>query len=221
MINAVTTTDTTAAAAAMKKETGLNKDDFLKLLVTQLKNQDPLNPQDSSAFVAQLAQLTQVEQTYNINTNLQGLLSSQNNAGTLSSVSFIGKVITAQGSQVSLTSGSPSTLGFTLPSAATQVSLQINDSNGKTVKTLTQGATSAGTNSMAWDGLNTAKQTLPSGTYSFSVSAVDANGQKIAGTPMVQGKVTGVKLDGTTPLLTVNGLDVPLTSVLEVKGGSI
>jgi flagellar basal-body rod modification protein FlgD len=222
MINAVSTNDpTSAAAAAMKKETGLNKNDFLQLLVTQLKNQDPLNPQDSSAFVAQLAQLTQVEQTYNINTNLQNLLTSQNNAGSLSSVSFIGKEITAQGSQISLTSGSPSTLGFILPSAAAQVTLQINDASGKSVRTLTQGTTSAGANSMTWDGLNNANQPLPSGRYNFTVSGIDATGQKIHGTSMVQGKVTGVKLDGTTPVLTVNGLDVPLTSVLEVKGGSI
>ena len=222
MINAVSTNDpTAAAAAAMKKATGLNKDDFLKLLVTQLKNQDPLEPQDSSAFVAQLAQLTQVEQTYNINTNLQHLLDSQNNAGTLSSVSFIGKEITAQGSQVSLTSGAPSTLGFTLPSAASQVTLQIIDANGNPVRTLTQGATSAGANSTAWDGMNDAGQPLPSGTYSFAVSGTDASGQKITGTTMIRGKVTGINLSGATPVLTVNGLDVPLTSVVEVKGGSI
>jgi flagellar basal-body rod modification protein FlgD len=222
MINAVSTNDSTAAAAAaMKKETGLNKDDFMQLLVTQLKNQDPLNPQDSSAFVAQLAQLTQVEQTYNINTNLQNILNGQNNAGNLSSVSFIGKEITAQGSQVSLTSGTPSTLGFTLPSAAAQLSVQISDANGNTVRTLTQGKTAAGANSIAWDGLNSAKQPLPSGTYSFAVSGIDASGQIIAGSTTVHGKVTGVKLDGTTPVLTVNGLDVPLTSILEVKGGSI
>jgi flagellar basal-body rod modification protein FlgD len=221
MINAVTTNDTTAAAAAMKKETGLNKDDFLQLLVTQLKNQDPLNPQDSSAFVAQLAQLTQVEETYNINTNLQNLLSSQNNANNLSSVSLIGKVVSAQGSQVALTSGSQSTVGMNLPSDVTQVSVQIKDASGKIVRTLTQGATAAGVSSMTWDGRGDKDQVLPSGTYSFTVSGIDASGGKIQGTPMIQGKVSGVRLDGSTLVLTVNGLDVPLSSIVEVKGGSI
>ncbi len=98
MINAVTSgvTDTTAANAAMKKDVGLDQDAFLQLLVAQIKNQDPMNPQDSSAFVQQLAQLSQVQQTYNINTNLKNLLTSQNNGTTLSSVSFIGKNVTAQ-----------------------------------------------------------------------------------------------------------------------------
>jgi flagellar basal-body rod modification protein FlgD len=221
MINAVTTTNTTAAAAAMKKETGLNKDDFLGLLVTQLKNQDPLNPQDSSQFVTQLAQLSQVEQTYNINNNLQNLLSVQNSANSLSSVSLIGKVVTAQGSQVALTSGSPSTVGMNLPSDVTQVSVQIKDASGKVVRTLTQGATAAGNSSMTWDGRGDVDQVLPSGTYTFTVSGTDASGGKIDGTPMIQGQVTGVRLSGSSLVLTVNGLDVPLSSIVEVKGGSI
>jgi flagellar basal-body rod modification protein FlgD len=222
MINAVSTSaSTTAGAAAMKQATGLDKNDFLQLLVTQLKNQDPLNPQDSSAFVAQLAQLSQVEQTYNINNNLQSLLASQSSANSLSAVSLIGKTVSAQGSQVALTSGSPSTLNFTLPSAATQVTVQIKDANGNTVRTLTQGATATGAKSIAWDGKDNSNNTLASGTYSFSVSGVDASGQAIQGTSMIQGQVSGVSLSGSTLVLTVNGLQVPLSSVLEVKGGSV
>jgi flagellar basal-body rod modification protein FlgD len=222
MINAVTTTDSTAAgAAAMKQATGLNQDDFLKLLVTQLQNQDPLNPQDSSAFVTQLAQISQVEQTYNINSNLQSLLAGQNSATSLSSVSLIGKVVSAQGSQVALTSGSQSTVGMSFPSDVAKVTVQIKDASGNTVRTLTQGATAAGVSSMAWDGKGDGGQVLPSGTYSFSVSGTDASGTKIDGTPMIQGQVTGVSMSGSTLVLTVNGMDVPLSSVVEVKGGSV
>ncbi len=223
MINAVSTTNatSTSAATSMKKDIGFSANDFMQLLVTQLKNQDPLNPQDSSQFVNQLAQLSQVEQTYNINTNLQNLLASQNNGNTLSSVSFIGKSVTAQGSQVALTSGTPATLGFTLPSAASQLTVQILDGSGKTVRTLTQGATPAGSGSIVWDGQNDTGQTLPSGNYSFAVSGTDASGQTIQGTTTVQGQVTGVDLSGTTPILIVNGMSVPLTSIISVKGGSL
>jgi flagellar basal-body rod modification protein FlgD len=222
MINAVSSsTDPNAAAAAMKKTTGMNKDDFLQLLVTQLKSQDPLNPQDSSAFVAQLAQLTQVEQTYNINTNLQSLLSSQNNFSSMSAMSLIGKDITTQGSQVVLTDGSQPSLDFSLPSDATQLTFQIKDATGKTVRTLTQGAASAGVNSISWDGMDDNGQPAPAGTYTFAVSGLDATGQAISATPLFRGRVTGVNLEGDAPVLTVNGIYVPLTSVLEVKGGSV
>jgi flagellar basal-body rod modification protein FlgD len=222
MVNAVSTSaSNSAGASAMKQATGLNKDDFLQMLVAQLKNQDPLNPQDSSAFVAQLAQITQVEQTYNVNTNLESLMAAQNSANSLSAVSLIGKVVSAQGSQVALTSGTPSTLNFTLPSAATQVKVEIRDANGNIVRTLTQGATATGAGNIAWDGKDDSNNTLASGKYSFSVSGTDASGQKIQGTSMIQGQVSGVRLAGSSLVLTVNGLDVPLASVLEVKGGSV
>jgi flagellar basal-body rod modification protein FlgD len=219
MINAVSTSaSNTAGASAMKQATGLDKDDFLQMLVAQLKNQDPLNPQDSSAFVAQLAQITQVEQTYNINTNLQSLMAAQNSANSLSAASLIGKVVSAQGSQVALTSGTPSTLNFTLPTDAKQVTVQIKDASGKTVRTLTQGATATGAGNIAWDGKDDSNNTLASGTYSFSVSGTDASGQTIQGTSMIQGQVSGLKMSGSTLVLTVNGLDVPLSSIVEVKG---
>jgi flagellar basal-body rod modification protein FlgD len=222
MITSVTSsTDTSTAAASMKKTTGLNKNDFLQLLVTQLKSQDPLNPQDSSEFVSQLAQLTQVEQTYNINTNLQNLLSSQNNFSSLSSMSLIGKTITTLGSQVVLAEGGQSSLDFSLPSAATQVTVQVKDATGNTIRTLTQGATSAGVNSINWDGKNENGQPMEAGTYTFEVSGLDAAGQTISGTELFRGRVTGVNLEGDTPVLTVNGIYVPLTSVLEVKEGSV
>ena len=222
MITSVSSsTDSSTAAADMKKSTGLNKNDFLQLLVTQLKSQDPMNPQDSSEFVAQLAQLTQVEQTYNINTNLKNLLSSQNNFSSLSSMSLIGKEITTIGSQVVLADGNQPSLAFSLPSAATQVTIQVKDATGKTIRTLTEGATSAGVNSISWDGKNDDGQTMQAGTYTFAVSGVDASGQTISGTPLFRGRVTGVNLEGDTPVLTVNGIYVPLTSVLEVKEGSV
>jgi flagellar basal-body rod modification protein FlgD len=222
MINAVNgSTDQNTAAAAMKKTTGMNKDDFLQLLVTQLKSQDPLNPQDSSAFVAQLAQLTQVEQTYNINTNLQNLLSSQNNFSSMSAMSLIGKNITTLGSQVVLADGAQPSLGFTIPSDASQLTVQVKDATGRTVRTLTQGETSSGVNEINWDGMNDDGQPAPAGTYTFDVSGLDATGQAITGTPLFRGRVTGVNLEGDVPVLTVNGIYVPLTSVLEVKEGSV
>ncbi len=219
MINSVTaTTDTTAAAAAMKKATGLNSDDFLKLFITQLQNQDPLNPQDSSQFIAQLAQLTQVEQSYNTNTNLQNLLNQGNNSTALSAVSFIGKEVVAPGTQVSLQSGTPTEVNYRLPSAAQSVSLSITDSSGAVVKTLALGQTAAGDGSIAWDGTDNRGAQLPAGTYNVAVTGANADGSTFAGTALVKGKVDGVDMEGTSPSLTIGSLQVPITSVLSVKG---
>ena len=221
MITSVSSIDTNTAAASMKQTTGMNKNDFLQLLITQLRSQDPLNPQDSSEFVAQLAQLTQVEQSYNINTNLQSLLASQNNFSNMSAMSLIGKEITTASSQVVLNEGGQPSIPFSLASDATQLTLEIKDATGRTVRTLTQGATSAGVRSSTWDGMDDNGQPVPAGTYTFAVSGLDTTGQASSATPLFRGRVTGVNLEGDTPVLTVNGLYVPLTSVLEVKEGSV
>lgn len=216
---AATPATTGAADAAMKKSTGMNKDDFLKLFVTQLQNQDPMNPQDSSQFIAQLAQLTQVEQAYNTNTNLQNMLNQGSNSTTIAALSLIGKQVEAKGSQVNLQSGSPAAINFSLAQAASQVSVSIKDASGATVKTLAIGATAAGEGSIAWDGKNNAGAQLASGVYSFSVNSLDANGAAVASSGLVKGKVDGVDMSGTDPVLSIGGIKLNLTNVTSVSAG--
>ena len=219
MVNAVSSATSAAdGAAAMKKSTGMNKDDFLTLFVTQLKNQDPMKPQDGSQFIAQLAQLTQVEQSYNTNTNLKSLLTAQNNATTVSAVSFIGKEILASGSQVALTAGSAATLNFRLDEPVSSLKVEVKDAAGNLVRTLTMGRTASGDGSIAWDGKSGNGQQLPSGTYSFGVTGTNGNGEAVAGTSLVRARVDGVRLDGSAPVLTAGGIEINMGDVLQVKG---
>jgi flagellar basal-body rod modification protein FlgD len=218
-VSTTPTTDTTAADSAMKKATGMNKDDFLKLFVTQLQNQDPLNPQDSSQFITQLAQLTQVEQAYNTNTNLQGLLNQGSNGMAMASVSMIGKQVEAPGSQVSLQAGTPAAINFNLAQSASQVTVAIQDATGATVKTISAGAMGAGAGTISWDGSSDAGSKLNPGAYSFSVSAKDANGNAVSSSTSIRGTVTGVDMSGAIPVLTVGNLKLNLTDVTSVYGG--
>lgn len=217
MINSINNTATPTAADYMKQTTGLNKDDFMKLFLTQMQNQDPLAPQDGSAMVAQLAQITQVEQSYNTNTNLQNLLSAANNSASMSAVSFIGKMISAQSSQVNLTTGSQPQLNFNLSGAAEQVQVVIQDASGRTVRTMIQGRTAAGDGALAWDGRDGNNAALPAGLYSFSVNGVRADGSSFIGTPLIKAVVDGVKLSQGATVLTAGGVDVSLTSVTGIK----
>lgn len=201
----------------MKKTAGLNKDDFLQLFVTQLKNQDPMNPQDSSQFIGQLAQLTQVEQAYNTNTNLQNLLAQAGNDLAMNAVSFVGGTVRADGSQVGLTAGTPSAINFNLVSPANSVTVTVQDASGATVKTLTSGALASGDNAIAWDGTDNNGNQLPTGAYSFSVNALDSAGGKLVATPFIKGTVDGVDLSTSTPTLQVGALQVPIYSVTSVK----
>ena len=212
------TTGSAAAEAAMKQSTGMNKDDFLKLFVTQLQNQDPLNPQDGTQFIGQLAQLTQVEQAYNTNTNLQSMLNQGSNSATLAAITLIGKQVEAPGSQVDLKSGTPATINFTLEKSADQVTVSVLDAAGAVVKTLSAGAKGAGTGNVAWDGTDNAGAQLASGAYSFSIGAKDASGNAVAGMGLVRGKVDGVDMSGAAPVLSIGSLKLNLTDVTSVAG---
>ncbi|ACH40823.1 flagellar hook capping protein FlgD [Citrifermentans bemidjiense Bem] len=221
MVTDVTSTATTAAAQAeMKKSTGMNKDDFLKLFVTQLQNQDPLNPQDGTQFISQLAQLTQVEQAYNTNSNLQNMLNQGSNSATLAAVTLIGKQVEAQGNQLELKSGSPSTIQYKLDSAADQVTVSVTDQSGKVVRTLSGGSKGAGAGSVTWDGTDDKGTQLAAGTYSFSVSAKTASGSNVTAAGLVMGKVDGVDMSGASPMLSIGALKLKLTEVTSVTGGA-
>lgn len=221
MINSIGSNTTTATTASdyMKQTTGLSSNDFMKLFITQLQNQDPTAPQDASQMVAQMAQLAQVEQAYNTNTNLQSILNAVNGSAGMSAVSFIGKTVAAQGSQISLAAGSQPQLNFNLTSAASRVQVAIQDVSGRTVRTLTAGNVPAGDGMMTWDGRDGNNNQLPSGIYSFTVSGTNSDGSTFSGTPLVKGAVTGVKLAQGAPILAVGGIDVPLANVTAVTGG--
>jgi len=219
MVSTVTaTTDTTAAAAAMKSSLGMNSDDFMKLFIAQLQYQDPLKPQDPSAMLDQLSQLSLVEQSYNSNTALKNLLTAQNNSMSMTSVSFIGKEVKANGDSTSFDGVSPSALqfNFSVPTAASTVT--IRDASGQVVRVATLDSLKAGDNSIAWDGTDNSGNKLPSGAYSFSVAGKTAGGDSTAATTFTVGRIDGVNLTGATPMLTIGASSVSLVDVISVKG---
>lgn len=219
MVTSVTsTTDTTAAAAAMKKSVGLNKDDFLKLFIAQLQYQDPLKPQDPSAMLDQLSQLSLVEQSYNSTTALNNLLAAQKDATNLNSLSFIGKEVRANGNAVSFDGASPVSLQYSLPVASDSGTVTIKDSAGNIIRTATLGAQTAGDASFAWDGRDDGGALLGPGAYTFTVKTATAGGTAITATTYTTGRINGINLSGTSPVLTIGAIAIPLADVISIKG---
>ena len=212
------TTDTTAAAAAMKKSLGLNKDDFMKLFIAQLQYQDPLKPQDPSAMLDQLSQLSLVEQSYNSNTALKDLLTAQNNSISLTALSFIGKDVKANGNVATLDGSASSALEFNLPLPSASAQVSIVDGAGRIVRTAILGSSDAGDKSFSWDGRDNSGALLPAGAYTFTVSATTATGSSLPVTTYTTGRIDGVNLAGGTPQLSIGATSVALTDVISVKG---
>lgn len=224
MDNITTVTETGAGyQAASTADRILDKDDFLRLLVAKLSNQDPLNPMDDEDFVAQLAQFSSLEQLQNMNNNLTqdiqwNYLLSQTISNTMAT-SLIGRTIQADSSMLYLETGGTADFAVGLDKAATELTITIKDQNGNVVRTITERGLNEGDHVFTWDGLDDNGAQAPAGAYSVSVTALDGDGNSFTPTQSIEGKVTGVTYRDGIALLSVNGQLVPLASVLEVKEG--
>ena len=219
MVSTVTsTTDAASTTAAVKSSLGMSSDDFMKLFVAELQYQDPLEPQDASAMLDQLSQLSLVEQSYNSNTALNNLLTAQNNSISLTAVSFIGKDVKAYGNAVTFDGSASTNMEFSLPTASSSTQVSIVDGAGHTVKTATLGACDSGANSFAWDGRDSSGAILPAGTYTFNVTATSASGSTIAATTYTTGRIDGVDVSSSTPQLYIGSTSVALSNVISLNG---
>lgn len=192
-----------------------NFDNFLKLLTTQLRYQDPLSPLDSSEFVGQLVQFSQVEQSINTNKNLEKLLSLQQ--GNLISVGlgYIGRTVEANG-EISPLVDAKAEFSYTLNQNAAASTIAIADADGRVVFSST-GETSAGRHNFVWDGLDNNGDALPDGVYRFVVSALNKNAEQIGTTTTATAKVTGIENGENGLLLLFGDVKVSFEKIISVR----
>ena len=205
-------------ATVKAPEQTLGQDQFLNLLVAQLKNQNPLDPVDNSQMMAQLAQFSQLEQTKQMATAMTTFIKQQGAANATSLVALLGKHVTAQGSGVSLTSGTPAPLSFNLDAKASTVTVQVLNASGVPVRTWKGTDQPAGTQSTTWDGKDDLGKPLPSGQYSYTVTAKDAAGAAVSASTQMTGVVTSIRYDATGPVLIFDAGQVVLpSSIINVQ----
>jgi len=220
---AAQTTSSSDSTGALTGAIGENmgKEDFLNLLVTQLRYQDPMSPEDPKDFVAQLAQFSSLEQQINVNKQLEDLgellktfTDSQNMA---QGVSLLGKTVTGSGSQITVSGGQASAASFQLPSDAQALVVGIFDGSGQQVRILNLGAQSAGTCTFAWDGKDSDGNKVADGTYSYQVAAQNKDGQALQVDTYFTGKVEEVYQDSQGIWVKVDGRQVLLSSIVSVE----
>lgn len=207
-----------ALSSALGTKSALGKDDFLKLLVAQLKNQDPLAPQDNSQFVAQLAQFSSLEAAMGTNSRLDTITGQNQGLANTQVVSLVGKIATVKGSLVTAPgSGSPVPIGFTLSAASDTTNVSIQNSAGQVIRTIPIGAHNAGLVKMSWDGKDDHGNVMPAGTYAVSVQAKTKDGSAVSVAQETSGLVKSVAFDKGYPVLTLaNGMQVPVSDLLKV-----
>ncbi|MBN2694094.1 flagellar hook assembly protein FlgD [bacterium] len=212
-ISSLTGSSTSSTGAS---KDSLGKDDFLKLLITKLQNQDPLNPTSDEAFVADLAQFSSLEQMENMNSGIQDLALLQSNATNTTMVQYIGKTAHLAGNQLSLSDGNAQ-IGFELPQSAKKVSIQIYNEAGQLVRTIEKDSVPAGSHYVDWDGTKENGYQLPDGNYKVSITAQDGSGSSISVITRTSGVISGVTFENGYPELVINGTSYTLGSVISVS----
>jgi flagellar basal-body rod modification protein FlgD len=216
--DATSTAATTGTfSSAISGNGSLGKEEFLTLLVAQLKNQDPLNPQDGTEFTAQLAQFSSLEQLIDMNSSLSVLSETNQTFDRMSALGMIGQTVMAGGNDFAYT-GEAVRLGYDLPRDASSVELYVLNDEGVNVATmsLSGDALSEGEHIIGWDGTDDNGAAVASGSYSMSVHAYDGD-EKLTVTGLVEGQVVGVDLeDGNSIIVTTAG-DLDIADVRHVR----
>lgn len=203
-------------------DNNLDKDAFFKLMLTQMKNQDPTNPMQSHEMAAQLAQFSSLEQLNNIGKGIDGLSATTASQGSFGALSFIGKVVSGDASKVARGPGDTEHgFNFTLGGDAQKIKVSIKDSTGKVIRELEPGAMKKGANSVRWNGLTTEGLPARAGEYKFSIEATGNGGQKVFAKSSFEGRISGVDFTAQGPMVIVNGQAIKLSEVKKIEDPAI
>ena len=226
----MTTTNTTTAATVSNlsalpdvgattkaPSSKMGKNEFLKLLTVQLKNQDPLSPVDNTQMVAQLAQFSQLESLQGISDKMDGISTAAAASNQLATTVLVGKQALFHADRIGLVAGRGSTFQLSLAAAADDAAAVIADPNGRVVRTLHLGAQPAGASDATWDGLDASGKALPSGEYLLSVSGTKKDGTSVAATANVRATITGVSYDDGIAKVVVAGRHLSLSDVVAIS----
>ncbi len=210
----------TAAGGASKSNSVLGKDDFLKLLTTQLSYQDPLNPMDGTEFSAQLAQFSSVEQLSNINNSLEQSLDANymltTSINNTLAANVIGRDVKAYGDQVYLGESGEADLNFELTGDARNVEIEILDENDQVRRRISLEDLQSGAQTINWDGKDSSGNSLSKGTYRFRINATDSEGNAVSSQSFIYGSITGVRYSGNGAVLMLGDLAVQMSDVYEI-----
>ena len=201
-------------AASAASSVSADEDKFLKLLVTQMKNQDPLNPLDNAQVTSQLAQLSTVTGVNKLNATLESLKSSYQSSEALQAASMIGHGVLTAGDTLALKDGN-GMLGVELGSAADSVKITIRNGAGVAVHSIDLGAQAAGTLPLTWDGRDDAGTLLANGNYSCSVEATQGGRALSDATALTLGTVSSISTNAQGVKLNVAG--VGAVSMADIK----
>jgi flagellar basal-body rod modification protein FlgD len=207
---------TDAKVAPKAGNQGLKSEDFMKLLIAQLQNQDPESPVDTKELVTQLSQLTSVEKLSTMADKLDALTQATNGMAANQSAGLIGKKVEGNNDTVNLDATGGTSTAVNFRASADTVSVKVMNDAGRTIRTINLGPQKAGTANVQWDGDGDNDQRAPAGTYRIVVDAKDGKGNPVDVDTKVSGVVTGVSYEHGAPELVLGTTRVPLSNISSI-----
>lgn len=197
----------------------LGQQEFLQLLVTQLRNQDPVNPMDGAEFASQLAQFNSVEQLISVNSGLQNLQMSQDLMGASltnsMAASLTGKEVRALSDQIHLSTEGNTPINFELNDSAQEVEIIVKTKSGAEIRRESLSGLASGDNSWNWDGFNNNGERMGEGEYTVEIVAKNGD-QPVGALTFLEGIANKVRYTSQGVYLNVNNIDIPIGDVEEV-----
>lgn len=193
----------------------LGKDDFLRLLIAQLRNQDPLNPLDQNQFLTQTAQFTALEHLQNIARGLETLTTAVGGAGLAQGTPLLGRTARLGTGTVGFDGVQPPALPFLVEGGPAWVEIEVLDAGGQVLRRLATGPAEPGPGALVWDGRDDAGRPATPGTYTYRVRAVGVAGgpaRVVAG----EGVITGLRLEGAGLVYRVGERTVRPDDIVEI-----
>ncbi|MGF1548212.1 MAG: flagellar hook assembly protein FlgD [Thiotrichales bacterium] len=201
-----------------KNRKNLGQEDFLELMMTQLKNQDPFKPMENGEFLGQMAQFSSVNGITELKNSFADLSEALMGNQTLQATNLIGKSVLTTGNEVALKSGGTVTAAVTLPASSGATSVGIYDMQGRLVRKLELGPHAAGTQAFSWDGRTSNGTVAPAGTYQFAAEVKELNGGTVQAETLIGSKIISVDLTGgKLRVNTDDGRALGLTAVRQIQ----
>lgn len=196
----------------------LDKDAFFKLMLAQMKNQDPTNPLQSHEMAAQLAQFSQLEQLSNINASIDALKTNQDPTSNYAAIQLVGKTVSADTSLVTRAKGDKiHEVRFTAPSDIKTVDVSVMDASGKVVRKLNQVNLKKGENKVVWNGILDDGSVARAGDYRLGFEAKDSGDKKVSIVTAFKGKITGLNFTKEGPLMMVGDQAIRLSDIKKIE----
>jgi len=193
----------------------LDKDSFLKLLVTQLQNQNPLEPMENTEFIGQMAQFSSLEQQVQTNSNLSELALATSAQISSQAVNLVGKQVMVPGDHVELIDAEAD-IHLSLPASIATGQVEVVDENGDVVRRIRLGAQSEGPLTVTWDGRDDEGRVVEPGSYRIRAEGLDAQGRTVDIATHLLARVDAVVFEAGIPRLRAGGRMVNLGDVREV-----